>query len=609
MPIEIPNRLSEVLDTFDHRMLPQDEHSIASELNKVSGVETFSPAERKAFDAEIYAFNFQSAHGNDLGIWGIYWHELSSMKTTSGDTHLFPDIKLIDAEILEYWNLRSQSVKHPVLKARYSDLIWEIGKYFNKQHKDKNESKPKISKEVCTRAINAYLESVEKNLFEHEFTAWDRLERGLALSISLKDKNLISVVRNAIFNFTKILNKSGKKWMWSRFDKLLWENSVALHINDEERKLVIDILENALNVTSDSSNKENFDPHFSTLAADRLQRWFNQTGQKEEAKNAIVLSCKAYESAAELANATLAISWLQDLIPRYKEAGLLDDVARIEQLILKRFKEPDNGMATFETSIEVSHTEMEQYVQNFLTDSKEKSLKLLAIHFVLRKTDLKEFVHKSAQEAPISALIGISLINQDGLTVATIGSVDDDIEGRLIHQASTSINLNHIWLDQVLARVLKHHNLNAESLTEYFEQSPLFPKEKISLIKAGIMAWFEKDFLTCIHILVPQVEAALREVLRCLGGSTIKPAREVNGFKYIGLGDVLHHPIIEQKIHSDILFHLKAFYIDARGINLRNELAHGLIRAELLNSNTANHVIHSLILLRCLIEKVDEKKP
>ncbi|SDK52980.1 protein of unknown function [Methylophilus rhizosphaerae] len=608
MSIEIPNSLSEVLDTFDQRMPPIDEHSVASELNKVADVDTFSPAQRKAFDAEIYAFNFQPARGKDFGVWGIFWHELSSVTTKSGETHLFPDIKLIDAEILEHWNLRSQDVKHPVLKARYSDLIWEVGKYFNKQIKHKNEPKRTVSKEVCTRAVNAYVESVEKNLFEHEFTAWDRLERSLALSISVKDGDLIQVVRKAILNFTQTRIKSGEKWMWSRFDKLMWENSIALQINDDEKKLVIEVLENTLRVTSDSSNKGNFDPHFSTLAADRLQRWYTQTGQKDEAKNAIVLSCKAFESAAELANATLAIAWLQDLIPRYKEAGLLDDVARIEQLIYKRFKEPDNGMATFETSIEVSHTEMDEYVQNFLTDSKENSLELLAIHFMLRKNDLKDFVHKSAKEAPLSALIGISLINQDGLTVATIGSIEDDLEGRLIHQATTSINLNNLWLDQVLKRVLSHHNLNAESLTEYFEHSPLFPKEKLSLIKAGIVAWFEKDYLTCIHILVPQVEAALREVLRCLGGSTIKPAREVNGFKFIGLGDVLHHPLIEQKIHSDILFHFKALYIDARGINLRNELAHGLIRAELLDSNTANHVIHSLILLRCLIKKVDEKR-
>ena len=39
---------------------------------------------------------------------------------------------------------------------------------------------------------------------------------------------------------------------------------------------------------------------------------------------------------------------------------------------------------------------------------------------------------------------------------------------------------------------------------------------------------------------------------------------------------------------------------DPRGINLRNNIAHGLVRHELLNMGLANWVVHSLLLIAML---------
>ena len=49
-----------------------------------------------------------------------------------------------------------------------------------------------------------------------------------------------------------------------------------------------------------------------------------------------------------------------------------------------------------------------------------------------------------------------------------------------------------------------------------------------------------------------------------------------------------------------IRFHLSTLYCDQRGINLRNQLAHGLADVGMLHMGVANWVVHSVLLLGCL---------
>jgi hypothetical protein len=61
----------------------------------------------------------------------------------------------------------------------------------------------------------------------------------------------------------------------------------------------------------------------------------------------------------------------------------------------------------------------------------------------------------------------------------------------------------------------------------------------------------------------------------------------------IGLGDVLHDTRFRAHTPTDLRFHLRVLYSDPRGINLRNEVAHGLAVSELFGRGVANWVVHT----------------
>ena len=116
-------------------------------------------------------------------------------------------------------------------------------------------------------------------------------------------------------------------------------------------------------------------------------------------------------------------------------------------------------------------------------------------------------------------------------------------------------------------------------------------------MREGLSAWFIEDWIKTIHILTPQVEAALRDLVSALGGAVMRPDPDHGGFQAISFGEVLNHPRFQSQVPEDIRFHLKVLLQDSRGINLRNEFAHGLAAYELFDRGIANWVVHAVILL------------
>jgi Domain of unknown function (DUF4209) len=122
-----------------------------------------------------------------------------------------------------------------------------------------------------------------------------------------------------------------------------------------------------------------------------------------------------------------------------------------------------------------------------------------------------------------------------------------------------------------------------------------------------LAAWFDDDPVKAIHLLVPQIEAACRDLLASAGASVRKPNPRVSGSRVIGLGDVLGNKVFKQGGMKDVGFHLRALYTDPRGINLRNKLAHGLAHGGILGMGVANLVVHSILMIAAL--SIKHKQP
>jgi hypothetical protein len=140
-----------------------------------------------------------------------------------------------------------------------------------------------------------------------------------------------------------------------------------------------------------------------------------------------------------------------------------------------------------------------------------------------------------------------------------------------------------------------------DGLIHYLRNSPFFAENREGRLRHGLSAWFNGDAETAIHVLVPQVEAACRSLVETAGISIRTSNHDsVGGTRVIGLGELLNKSIFREGGIKDAGFHLRALYTDQRGINLRNKLCHGLASDSLLGMETADLVVHSMLMLASL---------
>lgn len=111
-------------------------------------------------------------------------------------------------------------------------------------------------------------------------------------------------------------------------------------------------------------------------------------------------------------------------------------------------------------------------------------------------------------------------------------------------------------------------------------------------------AWFDGDYVKSIFVLVPQVEDAFRNVARNLGESVTKDKRGQSGWEVsMNLGDLLSMGKVRVEVGEDIHFWMRAIFADARGMNLRNQIAHGLVGREAATYYNCEMVIHCMLIL------------
>ena len=104
--------------------------------------------------------------------------------------------------------------------------------------------------------------------------------------------------------------------------------------------------------------------------------------------------------------------------------------------------------------------------------------------------------------------------------------------------------------------------------------------------------------MKAIHVLVPQVEHILRNFLGSLGIPTLKTVRNHPGIMDAkSMNEVLGDERMREVLTENLWRYLSVVYIDKRGVNLRNDLAHGLLSSAIFNKGVADRVFHTLLAL------------
>jgi hypothetical protein len=292
----------------------------------------------------------------------------------------------------------------------------------------------------------------------------------------------------------------------------------------------------------------------------------------------------------ECGQAGAKASWVMDALLRLRalkseEAQALEAELEIELRLHQ--KAALREMGSFPISLDVPD-ERERILAHFSEIDLASALRDYAFLSVSPAvSNLKAKALEEAGRSGISSMFGIHHVDQEGRTVVRTPSLGsgEPSEEWLAHAIGQSENLRRAlvvansiepvrWLINSKVAIEERH------LDPIVWQSPLVPKTQASLYAIGFTHFFQGNFPSAAHVLIPQLEPSLRYLLKTHGVDPTKRRNDATE-EDRSLDSIIinHRAALEGILGVDLLDELNRIFNVQPGPNLRHEMAHGQISA------------------------------
>ena len=283
-------------------------------------------------------------------------------------------------------------------------------------------------------------------------------------------------------------------------------------------------------------------------------------------------------------------SWVMEALQRLRhikceEAMALEDDLEGELRRLQRASVREMG--TFAIDIEVP-AERDRMIEVFSGMDFSTALKSFALLDGSPKIeDLKAQAFEHGQKSALSATMGVKHVDDEGKTVvntagAGSGEPPDDwyisMIARIESLRRAITAANHI--EPIRLHINGKVSIEERHFNPIVWQSPFVPHLQAPLYALGFARFFQGDFPSAAHLLIPQLEPSLRHILKAHGADPTKrrgDATEENrsldaiiGIHRAKLIEIFGAPLLEE---MDRIFNIQP------GPTLRHDVAHGQLSA------------------------------
>lgn len=330
--------------------------------------------------------------------------------------------------------------------------------------------------------------------------------------------------------------------------------------------------------------------------------WYGagQNVAKSAEMTASVAECWVKEAIAQVSSSSprhmVAASFYENAIQTYRTIPQKERAAhRVDERIAElRTHLNDSGQKSLGEMVVIRTpgVDISQLVENArnLVAGKplqEALLSFANIHQGENVESLRKRVLERMREFPLQFLSAATVMSCDGRVIAKrpamgwgselTASDEIAIRSEMIRDYGILVGVvvqGDIWpAHEVL---LLEHRLREADFIELARHSPIIPKDRTGLWGKALFAGYERDFVTALHILIPQIEHMVRVHLKQAGAKTTNLAKD-GVQNENGMSTLMDLPEAEQVFGKDLAFELRSLFCDAFGPNLRNELAHGLL--------------------------------
>lgn len=177
-------------------------------------------------------------------------------------------------------------------------------------------------------------------------------------------------------------------------------------------------------------------------------------------------------------------------------------------------------------------------------------------------------------------------------------NIQNNIRPELIRKISDYIQLNESQLSVEIQRLERQNKISVTGVISFLGNFEIVEDTSFRLISCGISRHFKRDYVSSVHILVPQIETILRLVLV---HKNIISATEFSQ-KNRSINETLLHTLLRQSKVREFLGESLSTYLEVKfteqlGLNLRNRVSHGLLDSV----HDCNHLVSFSLIVTLII--------
>ncbi len=532
---------------------------------------------------DLFVQSYPKDRFNPMVIW----------KTKDGREVGYPDVERdFSEDSVSYYKRRFDQTPNALLKARYSDFLWEYKKDIT----------------YAKKAVEAYLESSDiyfNNTWDSELA--DVLTRGLLIALSINDAELIKKCMDKCNEIiSRLLNAKRPRF-------ILEIAEFIIHNNEKLKSLhnladYIQILEESI-----AFYRANVDDsfHLQQIFLSLLLNIYTIIDSKQVKAIQLRLILSFVEEAdwklKHYPNGGLvAHSFYQQALKTCQDFGGFDKEAEmIKRKIQGLGAQSEIKYKEIRTEVKVPTKVIDDYINGLKKRATKEIIEILCTDngLIPNYEKIKEGAVVQAREFVLQHIIPVQIM-RGNLCVKSIQEDEAKLEFETISNFMIGYKMmTGMLLTKIFDMIEKEHPKFNEELIYFLKQCSYIKKERLEIIEAGFKSYADKNFISSFHVLVFQIEGILRDMLEGANVPTFNlRENEMRVKLFSNIIDLLKKI---NGIDRDLIHLIEIFLGRVEGDNLRNDTAHALCDSK--SFSRENNLLLILIIIKLAGYKLETK--
>lgn len=572
-------KLEEVLRSYDDVNLKKFyDHEFLSALSKLP----LNEQQTDACNYEKLAFSLVgNGNNND---WGTYYGPSFIGKKEDGTPSYVPPLESITNEAVLYWESRIQETNNPLLKMKYAGLVWDF--------------KKKVCSDLYPKTLrNDYVKSmidvINGDYEPHDVITVNVIER--LSSFIGKDEQFKSQIKSALLRFDEErTSEDAAARLWGAYIHFITEHR-SWFTQDEEEACIKKHEERLIRLSS--TEKPN--PWAVSEQSKALADYYKSRGKNQDLRRVLLTMEQSFRSSKDVMNPLQWMGNLEQIAITFAFYGLSDERSRLLKEIETAGNEASKTFQPHGVSIDIPQEAYSQIKAFFSEGNIKEQFEMFCLHYIPNIQKQSDQLKKLANQYPLAYMMPTQLMDQNGRPSSVIGGIDKDFDGQLVLHICRDIQISSVFLHYAIQVLRESGALTIDTIMARVEDSPIMNSNRHEIIRQALLAYSAENYIAMCHLLVPQIEDAFRTLIDKSGTAVIRPQKDKNnpGFTSRILDDILKDKIISSVFGDDFAFYARIMLTDQRGLNIRNNLCHGLVEPAFFNSVIADRLLHLFCVL------------